>query len=127
MSGVTFHALPAFSGTIYGNNHHLYNLTISETTATAALFQSVSGTIVQLVLSNITSTSTQGYATGFAGALNGGMISSCGISGAITSHLGGNGYNSGTGNSVYVTNSSGSVVNTTQSVNFNGNTVNATI
>lgn len=131
MSGIAnFRPLAAFSGTIYGNNHQLYNLVISTAgAAQAGLFTQLSGTIVNLVLSNVTISSQSGYATGFAGVVTGtGLISSCGISGTIMSPLGGNGFNTGIGNSVYTTlQAGGSVVNTTQAVRFNGNTVNATI
>lgn len=130
MSGASFQPIASFAGTIYGNNKQLYNLAIATTgSTTAALFQSVTSTatIVQLKLVNVTISSQSGYATGFAGTLRG-FISNCSISGTITSPLGGNGFNTGTGNSVYVTKPSpGSVVNTTQNVQFNGNTVNATL
>lgn len=123
MSGINFHPLSAFSGTLYGNNNHIYNLTITTTgTTKAALFASVSGTIVSLVLQNATMVAAT-YATGFAATLTG-LISGCSVSGTITSPSGGNGFNTGTGNPTYVTKSgAGSVVNTTQAVTFNGNNV----
>lgn len=124
MDNEAFSVLPAFSGTLYGNNYDISNLTITTTgSQTAALFASVSGTIVQLKLLSLKS-SGQGFATGIAGNLTG-TISSCFIGGTITSPSGGNGYNFGTGNSLYVTKSgAASVVNTTQNVQFNGNHVN---
>lgn len=123
MQGVSFSSLPAFSGTIYGNNYRLMNLTITATTgATAALFTSVSGTIVQLKLTGVNIVG-QAYAAGFAGQLSG-TISACTISGNITSPSGGNGFNTGVGNSIYVSKTlSGSVVNTAQNVMFNNNHV----
>lgn len=129
MSGVVFTPLHAFSGVLYGNNHHFYHLVIAKTDGTtAALFASLSGTIVSLVIQSAT-ISSNGYAAGFAGTLTGSaLISSGSVSGTITSGLGGNGFNTGTGNGVYVTKSAGSTVtNVQQSVVFNGNTVNATL
>lgn len=124
MNGINFVPIPSFSGTIYGNNRHLYNLTMTTTgTTKAAMFTSLSGTVVNLTLSNV-SISSQSYSAAFAANVTAsGMISSCGVSGTITSPSGGNGFNTGIGNSVYTTNSGGSVINTTQSVAFNGNNV----
>lgn len=124
MAGISFAPLGAFSGTLYGHTHHLYNMHIvGAGTAVAAMFTSVSGTIVQLVLQNVTVTGG-GFSAGFAGNLTG-LISTCQITGTITSPSGGNGDNTGIGNPVYVTVSGGgTVVTTSQNVQFNGNTVN---
>lgn len=124
-----FRPLNAFSGVIYGNNHHLYNLTVNTAGSnTAALFTSVSGTLVSLVLQSYHASSQTGYATGFAGHLTG-MLSNCSISGTITSPLGGNGYNGGIGNPIYVTKSGSAIINLPAfspiSVQFNGNHVSA--
>ncbi len=123
MSGISFSPITSFSGTLYGNNRHLYNLTITTTGSTkAVLFTSMSGTLVGLVIQNVTSSAAT-YAGGLVGSLTG-LVSACGTSGVISSPSGGNGFNTGTGNSVYVTKSgAGSVINTTQAVTFNGNNV----
>lgn len=117
--------LPAFSGTLYGHNYELFKLKITGTTEQkAALFVSVSGTIVQLILAQTVATGSQ-YVAGFAGHLTG-MISACTITGTITSPSGGNGYNTGVGTPIYVTKgASATVPGTTMSVDFNGNHVSA--
>ncbi len=126
MSGGSFSPIASFSGVIYGNNHHLYNLVITKTDGTtAALFTALSGTITSLVLQSVT-ISSNGYATGFAGTLTGQVSGS--ITGNITSGLGGNGFNTGTGNCVYVTKSGpGSATGTVENAFFNGNHVSTTL
>lgn len=122
MGSYSFTTIPSFSGTLYGNSYELDNLTISGTGAVTAMFGTMSGTIVQVKLYNATITGTQ-YAAAFAGTLSG-LISTCSVTGTITSPSGGNGFNAGVGVPFYKTKSGGSVVSSTQDVYFNGNRVN---
>ncbi len=118
------HPMVSFSGVLYGNNKILYRMKIATTgTDRAALFLTMSGTLVEVVLSQATFTS-QSYTAMFADRLTG-FISACSASGTITAPLDGNGYNTGVGNPIYHTKSvAGVVSNTQQSVDFNGNHVN---
>jgi hypothetical protein len=119
MGNITMETLPAFSGVLYGNNFTIFNFKIVHSTGIAALFQSVSGTLVQLKISNMRATGTT-YAAGFAGHVTG-MLSSCQVSGTIVSPQGGNGVNSGVGTALYVTKSSGAqVIAPKYNVTFNG-------
>lgn len=120
MAGATFEPIASFSGVLYGNNFIIHHFSIAPTSGTAAMFQSLSGTVIQLKLQNVTVTGTA-YAASIAGALSG-MISSCSLySVNIASPTGGNGVNTGVGRPFYVTKTGGaSVIGSTYDVFFNG-------
>jgi predicted small secreted protein len=120
----SFTPIPSFSGVIYGQSFQLTNISIaSPSNQTAAFFSSLSGTVVSLTF-RVTNSSVSGYATAVAGSLSG-MLSSCRVYGTITSPAGGNGYNVGTGNPVYVIKTgTASLPGIVLDVQFNGNRVN---
>jgi hypothetical protein len=92
--------------------------------STAAVFGAVSGTIVELKVYDF-NISSNGYASGLVGKLTG-MLSTCTTYGTISSGLGGNGYNTGTGTPTTVSfTSDATVYNVTQNDVFNGNRVSA--
>lgn len=116
-----------FSGILYGNNHSISDVRMSSSNgATIAFFGAVSGTVVELGLGNL-NMSSNGYAAGLVGTLSG-FISGCGVGGTITSGLGGNGYNTGTGNVLAVTVlNTATIYNSTEGGTFNGNKILATL
>lgn len=125
LTGVTLEPIGSmttpFSGVFYGRNKRIDNLKMAATDgSTIALFGVVTGTISQLIISvDITS---NGYAAGLVGTLlENGFISGCKVYGKVTSALGGNGYQTGIGNSMLVSASqSASVYGATVGAIFNG-------
>lgn len=123
MDGIAVTPIPVFSGVIQGHHYSLRNLTIQTTGGnSAALILTLSGIITQLYMSNILIESASQYAAAYAIDVSGTISNSQISSGTINSHLGGNGWNTGTGNPFYVNRVGGATITGDQStVDFNGN------
>lgn len=130
MAGIDFQPIPSFNGVLYGNNFQIVNLAIHTQGSTRAAFvDTLGGTLVNVKILNAVVSSQSGFASLVAGsALSTALVSSCSITGTVTSPLGGNGFNTGIGAPYYVSKANGArFLNATQNVRFNGNTVNATL
>ena len=91
MSGIcgpsagSFTPIMSFEGEFDGGDHIIANLYCVQAKGTAALFDSLKGTVKNLRLENAVVESAEGYAAGVAGGLSG-RIENCSVSGSVKAY-----------------------------------------
>ena len=87
MGEEVFAPIGIFTGVLDGAGHSIKNLKVNRTVSYSGLFSQTKGAVIkQLLLENVSVTSTQNYVGALVGHMEGGQIKGCAMEGAVTGY-----------------------------------------